>query len=168
MTMQIKKALILFVLSAINMCCAGAEPAKDDAAAASGTQILVLNMRFANGLHQVTSARVVDSRVPLKMRVLTGAVVAYAVTDAADNPLAIGTIDDPRLLRGPMAPPGDPSPGHATVVLDSTEYILRVPYTKDLRFLKFLTAAPADTATREKISNEKARQVIDLQPYVSQ
>jgi hypothetical protein len=53
------------------------------------------------------------------------------------------------------------------VVRASADYVLRLPYAADMRFLKFLPAAPADSTSREKISNEKARQVIDLQPYIS-
>jgi hypothetical protein len=54
------------------------------------------------------------------------------------------------------------------VIQDSAEYVLRVPYSKNVRYLKFLSAAPTNDATREKIANEKAQQVIDLLPFVAQ
>jgi hypothetical protein len=167
-TMQIEKAFLLVALSAINMCCVGAERVQPDAQPPATTQILVLNMRVSSGQHEVTSARVVDSPVPLKTRIARSAPMTYAVTDAEDNALSVGSMDDPRVVRGPMSPPGEAVSGHPIVLQDSVEYVLRVPYSKNVRYLKFLSSAPTNDATREKIANEKTQQVIDLLPFVAQ
>jgi hypothetical protein len=173
---RFSKALFAVLLMA-NLSCVGAESGIAQAKA----RILVLNMRLSGGQHQVLSARVVDSAVALKQLRVKGAAINYTVTDERNAPLLVGSMKDPRVLRGPMPPATQGEIGHSTSMLDEADYVLRVPYSSNARYLKFLpaetTTTPAaavgngsddsnNSAVRSEASKDGASQVIDLQQYL--
>jgi hypothetical protein len=162
----------LFALMA-NLSCVGAESGVTQAKA----RILVLNMRLSAGQHQVLSARVVDSPVALKQPRVQGDAIRYSITDEHDAPLMVASMRDPRVLRGPMPAAGQGETGHSASLLDAVDYILRVPYSSNARYLKFLPAqaitqpaAPTNSSSGNSnssaVADDGASQVIDLQQFL--
>ena len=174
---RFSKALLAVALMT-NLSCVGAQSGM----APANAQILVLNMRMSSGQHQVLSARVVDSAVALKQPRVKGAAISYTVTDERNAPLMVGSMKDPRVLRGPLPAATQGEIGHSVTRLDEVDYILRVPYSNEVRYLKFLPAGATDAqsaptagssadgsnndAALSEASKAQPSQVIDLQQYL--
>ena len=60
----------------------------------------------------------------------------YTLFDAGGAMLSEGRIADPRVIRGPLAPPGAPETGHAMRTLQSGYYLIEVPEGADARRLR--------------------------------
>ena len=60
----------------------------------------------------------------------------YALFDGNGVMLVEGDIVDPRLVRGPLAPPDAPQTGHAVGTLQSGDYLIGIPEGTDARRLR--------------------------------
>jgi IgA peptidase M64/Big-like domain-containing protein len=60
----------------------------------------------------------------------------YALFDGGGAMLVEGEIPDPRLVRGPLGPPGAPQSGHAVATLPSGDYLIGIPEGSDARRLR--------------------------------
>lgn len=60
----------------------------------------------------------------------------YALFDADGAMVVEGRIADPRLVHGPLGPPGTPQSGHAVGTLPSGDYLIGIPEGTDVRRLR--------------------------------
>lgn len=128
--------------------------------------ILIVNMTMTGETHYVRSAEVVASRIPLRIRTPALEAIHYVVTDSDHRSIASGGLDDPRVKRGPMALPGEKEIGHATVLVDTVDYVIRIPYMSGIRFLK-LTRKDSNAARTGTGKPEISEQTIDLSPFLN-
>lgn len=160
-----RNLLILAILFSGPGCIAGAQtPA---APASTPVRILVLEMTVEGEAHRINRARVLDSGLPLKAAHATASkAIQYELTDTSEHLLVLGSIDDPRILRGVFPPAGEPQTGHPVVVLESADYVLRVPYSSSARFLKLSTQTGVNSVGAGAEKTAVQSQTLDLAPYL--
>ena len=160
-----RNLVLLTILCVGPGCIAGAQTAPSGKT--NPARILLVEMTVQGNQHRINRASVVGSSVPLKTSRAAGpATIHYELTDDADRVLDAGMIDDPRILRGVLPPAGEPQTGHPVFVLETADYLLRVPYTSGARFLKVSSqegGAPAGNETRKM---EVPAQILDLEPFL--
>lgn len=160
-----RNLLILAILFSGPGCIAGAQtPA---APAPTPVRILVLEMTVEGEVHRINRARVLESGVPLKAAHATASkAIQYELTDASERLLVLGSMDDPRILRGVLPPAGEPLAGHPVILLESADYVLRVPYSAGARFLKLSPQTNGESAGTGKEKTALKSQTLDLAPFL--
>jgi hypothetical protein len=63
----------------------------------------------------------------------------YTLVGADGTVLSHGLLADPRLVRGLMAPPGEPAAGHDLGLLESGDYLIGIPAGVEAHRLKVRT-----------------------------
>jgi hypothetical protein len=148
-------------------CAAVAQTPEPDRKGSPVNRILVLEMTVQGPVHRINSARVVDSSTSLKAAHQTAPTdLQYEVTDTEEQSLFSGSFDDPRILRGVFPPADEPQTGHPVLQLESTEYVLRVPYSSRARYLK-LRPAPATANSSAASKTATPVQTFDLAPLLN-
>jgi hypothetical protein len=136
-------------------------------------KILILHMTTNGEGHQVLAADVVASQVPLTISEASSDTLNFVVTDSNGAQLIQGGIADPRVIRSPLAPPGEPQQGHKIIVLPDTEYLLRLPYQSTMKVLylvkgKIPVSATATAKDRvQALAHSVAVTSIDLGQWLS-
>jgi hypothetical protein len=148
------KALIL--VTALQLLCACSSTSVAQTTNAAQYKILILRISTNGQSHQVLEAKIVDSPIPLTTGESGSDTLNYVVTDSNGVELTQGGVDDPTILRSPLAPPGEPQQGHKTIVLPNTEYLLRLPYRSTMKDLYLVKGNMSVSATAKGTDKVKA------------
>lgn len=157
--------------------CSGLSHAQDNKPDNKPTphKIVLLTMSAAAGTHQVLSVKIVDSPVALQPGPAadTGESLNYTVMDDQGHVLVEGGLRDPQLVRSPLSPPGEPQQGHKTVSLPQSEYLLRLPYSGAMKYLRLAKGKKPEAATARELKSAAAQgaaasgtTTIDLAPWL--
>jgi IgA peptidase M64/Big-like domain-containing protein len=95
-----------------------------------------IRMRVDSSGHSVLGITADDARHARMPGASGDSGFEYELFDARGATLAAGKVADPRVIRGPLAPPGAPAMGHATRRLPSGNYLIGIPEGVDARRLK--------------------------------
>jgi len=125
-----------------------------------GYAILIVFLTLTGDVHLVVDAEVAHVAQPLHVAAPMVAAFDYRLTDGSGNVLANGSFDDPRIQRGTLPPRSEPEAPHAVTLVDSTSYVLRMPYAPGARFLEI---EPAELEAERPTA---APQVLDLAPFL--
>lgn len=111
---------------------------QSEAAAPQTAYILVLRVTTNGTVHSIVESRLVPSPVALSLPppVADGRSLNYAVADARGRLVFEAGMPNPREVRSPLPPPGEPAKGHETVVLPQVEYVIRMPYDRSASTLQ--------------------------------
>lgn len=122
--------------------------------------VIILMRVDASGHHVERLSRAELPRKPVaRATAKSPAAFRYTVTSEAGIALATGEVTDPRVLRAPLPPPGEKARGHEVVRQATGYYVIRVPQSAAMRYLRIESrAATAPGAAKQTAS----AQVIDL------
>lgn len=126
-------------------------------ATAADHQVLVVRLAYQGDHYALRDARVVASPVPLRARAVHGATLHYSLLDAKGRTLSVHAAPDPRLLRAPLSPPGEPFAGHLEARREAGEFVLRLPYRPEGRALRLEQALPGHAKPRVQVLALPAR-----------
>lgn len=123
-------------------------------------RVVILMRVDASGHHVERMSRAtLPADRPARAAVKDAAVFRYTVTSSDGVALATGEVSDPRTLRAPLPLPGEKARGHEVVSQPAGYYIIRVPESAAMRFLRIESRGPAAPGAAKATS---AAQVIDL------
>lgn len=130
---------------------------------------VVILMRVDDSGHHVErmSRAVLPGKAPARRVARADAAFRYTVTSAEGVPLATGEFADPRTLRAPLPRPGEKAQGHEMAKQANGYYVIRVPESAAMRYLRIEPRATAGLAVAKGAANGAgkttgAAQVIDL------
>ncbi|HEV7606427.1 MAG TPA: M64 family metallopeptidase [Steroidobacteraceae bacterium] len=95
-----------------------------------------LRMRVDSSGHSVMGSSSSEPRFAKALRTSDDSGFEYTLYDAGGATLADGRLLDPRVIHGPLAPPGAAEAGHATRTLQSGYYLIGIPEGVDARRLR--------------------------------
>jgi len=95
-----------------------------------------IRMRVDSSGHSVLAVTAGEPRRARSPQGSGDSAFEYTLFDAGGTPLAAGRIADPRVIRGPLAPPDAAAMGHATRVLPSGYYLIGIPEGADAHKLR--------------------------------
>ena len=84
----------------------------------------------------------------------------YALYDGGGTMLSEGRIADPRVIHGPLAPPGAAGTGHAVRTLQSGYYLIGIPEGADARRLRIRSSTDRWKRLRRASSGSNCRRAI--------
>lgn len=148
----------LCALVSLFMAAAAGAQYKMDIPAEREPHVVILMRVDASGHHveRMTRATLANPATPARAK---AAAFRYTLTSASGVTLASGEVDDPRVVRGPLPPPGEKATGHAVARLEKGHYVIRVPESAAMRYLRI---EPPRAAAVGAAKIDGAVQVIDL------
>jgi hypothetical protein len=86
-----------------------------------------IRMRVDSSGHRLLGSSPIEPRRVKSMRVGDESDFEYALYDGMGALLSEGRIADPRVVRGPLGPPGEPDSGHEQRMLPNGYYLIGIP-----------------------------------------
>lgn len=154
------------MLFAMLVCCGlpGMAHSDDSSGAGEPHRIMVIFASIAGGTHHVREIRIVSSPLPVRTSGKATATIAYSITDGSERELFTGTLVDPRVRRVALPPAEGGARRHRTLLLDTADYLIRVPYSSAARYLKLGPKQAADGP--DGAVKPASTQTIDLAPFL--
>ena len=123
-----------------------------------------VHMRVDSTGHTVVGTRTAEARVPRRLGVRQDLKLEYTLVDADGLVLSQGWLADPRLVRGPMAPPGEAPAGHELTLLENGDYLIGIPAGAGARRLRIrtLNESAEKAAPESKVGSPPIEQWLDL------
>lgn len=110
-----------------------------------------IRMRVDSSGHSVLAVTADEPRRARTLRGPDDSAFEYTLFDAGGTLLATGKVADPRVIRGPLAPPDAAAVGHATRTLPEGYYLIGIPEGADAHKLRIRQPG----ASMEKASTEQ-------------
>jgi hypothetical protein len=124
------------------------------------SRVVILMRVDATGHHVERMSRaMLPANPPARAATKGAAVFRYTVSSSNGVALATGEVADPRTLRGPLPLPGEKARGHEVVSRPTGYYLIRVPDSAAMRYLRIESQGPAVPGVAKAAG---AAQVIDL------
>lgn len=127
--------------------------------AGRAAQVVILMRVDESGHHVERMSRAQLAGKPALPPAARGGAFRYTVTSADGVALASGEVADPRTIRAPLPLPGEKAGGHEVVRAPTGYYLIRVPESKAMRYLRI---EPRGAAVPGASKLDSAAQVIDL------
>jgi IgA Peptidase M64 len=114
--------------------------------------------------HTVMGTSTAEARVPRRLGAFQDRELEYTLVGADGLVLSQGRLADPRVIRGPMGPPGETPSGHEPGLLGSGDYLIGIPAGAGARRLRIRTmdGAVEKAAPESKVGSPPIEQWLDL------
>ena len=122
-----------------------------------------IHMRVDSTGHAVMGSSTLNARMSQRLNAFQEPEIEYTLVDSDGGVLSQGRVADPRVVRGPLAPPGEPPAGHDMALLESGDYLIGIPAGTGARRVRIRTLdRTAEAATESKVRSPPIEQWLDL------